>query len=104
MSIETSEVNENQDLQDQPKNLANEFIQRFIRLQLDKKKIDADSKYLKQEYDEQGLPTRDVLRAYRLIKQEKKDVARADQVETFKTWLEENSATQDLISQVNSKD
>jgi hypothetical protein len=82
--------------------LANDFIQRFIRLMLDKKKTDVDVKYLKREFNELGLPTQDVLKAFRLLRQEKKNVGKAEQVETFKEWLEENEETKNLILELNS--
>lgn len=91
-----------QDVNNEAVKMANDFIQRFIRLMLDKKKTDVDVKYLKREFNELGLPTQEVLKAFRLLKQEKKDVGKAEQVETFKEWLEENEETKNLILELNS--
>lgn len=101
--METNETNETEsNVNKDAKKMTNDFIQRFIRLMLDKKKTDVDIKYLKREFNELGLPTQDVLKAFRLLKQEKKDVGKAEQVETFKEWLEENEETKNLILELNS--
>ena len=54
------------------KNLALEFSNRYLNLLDQKRTIDLDIKELKQEYDEQGLATKVVVKAINSLKKEKK--------------------------------
>lgn len=86
------------------KELTNQFIQRYARLQLQKKNINQDVKTLRQEFEEQGLPTRDVLKAFKQIRSDKKTGdEKLEQIEAFKQWLESDRETQDLITELDAK-
>lgn len=86
------------------KELTNQFIQRYTRLQLQKKNINQDVKTLRQEFEEQGLPTRDVLKAFNKIRSDKKTGdEKLEQIEAFKQWLESDRETQDLITELDAK-
>ncbi len=86
------------------KDLANQFVQRYTRLQLQKKNIGKDVKALRQEFEEQGLPTSDVLKALNKMRSEKRaGDEKLEQIETFKQWLQENTETQDLVTELDAK-
>ena len=86
------------------KDLANQFVQRYTRLQLQKKNIGKDVKALRQEFEEQGLPTSDVLKAFNKMRSEKRaGDEKLEQIETFKQWLQENTETQDLVTELDAK-
>lgn len=89
---------------DDSKELANQFVQRYTRLQLQKKTIGKDVKALRQEFEEQGLPTGDVLKAFNKMRSEKRaGDEKLEQIETFKQWLQENTETQDLVTELDAK-
>ena len=86
------------------KELTNQFIQRYTRLQLQKKNINQDVKTLRQEFEEQGLPTGAVLKAFNKIRSDKKTGdEKLEQIEAFKQWLESDRETQDLITELDAK-
>ena len=86
------------------KNLALEFSNRYLNL-LDKKRtIDLDIKELKQEYDEQGLATKVVVKAINSLKKEKKEtISQQDEIAMFKEWLSENKEVDDKICALATK-
>lgn len=82
------------------KNLAQEFAVRYTNLLLKKKEIDAQIKDLKKEFEEQGLPTRSVIKVINTLKREKKtNPSILDEEEQFKEWL---SVCTDLSSNIES--
>lgn len=86
------------------KELTNQFVQRYTRLQLQKKNINQDVKTLRQEFEEQGLPTGTVLKAFKQIRSDKKTGdEKLEQIEAFKQWLESDRETQDLITELDAK-
>lgn len=86
------------------KELTNQFVQRYTRLQLQKKNINQDVKVLRQEFEEQGLPTGDVLKAFNKMRSDKKaGDEKLEQIEAFKQWLESDRETQDLITELDAK-
>lgn len=86
------------------KELTNQFVQRYTRLQLQKKNINQDVKTLRQEFEEQGLPTGVVLKAFNKIRSDKKaGDEKIEQIEAFKQWLESDRETQDLITELDAK-
>ena len=86
------------------KNLALEFSNRYLNLLDQKKTIDLDIKELKQEYDEQGLATKVVIKAINSLKKEKKEtISQQDELAMFKEWLSENKELDDKICALATK-
>lgn len=86
------------------KNLALEFSNRYLNLLDQKKTIDLDIKELKQEYDEQGLATKVVIKAINSLKKEKKEtISQQDELAMFKEWLSENKEVDDKICALATK-
>lgn len=91
--------------QSEGKDLAIAFSQRYLNLLNDKKHIDADIKELKQEFDEQGCPTKMVVKAINNLKRAKKITSsQASEIEMFETWLSENKDIDDSLTELTSKD
>ena len=86
------------------KNLALEFSNRYLNLLDQKRTIDLDIKELKQEYDEQGLATKVVVKAINSLKKEKKEtISQQDELAMFKEWLSENKEVDDKICALATK-
>ena len=86
------------------KNLALEFSNRYLNLLDQKRTIDLDIKELKQEYDEQGLATKVVVKAINSLKKEKKEtISQQDELAMFKEWLSENKEVDDKICALAAK-
>ena len=86
------------------KNLALEFSNRYLNLLDQKRTIDLDIKELKQEYDEQGLATKVVVKAINSLKKEKKEtISQQDELAMFKEWLSENKEVDDKICSLATK-
>ena len=86
------------------KNLALEFSNRYLNLLDQKRTIDLDVKELKQEYDEQGLATKVVVKAINSLKKEKKEtISQQDELAMFKEWLSENKEVDDKICALATK-
>ena len=86
------------------KNLALEFSNRYLNLLDQKRTIDLDIKELKQEYDEQGLATKVVVKAINSLKIEKKEtISQQDELAMFKEWLSENKEVDDKICALATK-
>ena len=86
------------------KNLALEFSNCYLNLLDQKRTIDLDIKELKQEYDEQGLATKVVVKAINSLKKEKKEtISQQDELAMFKEWLSENKEVDDKICALATK-
>lgn len=86
------------------KNLALEFSNRYLNLLDQKRTIDLDIKELKQEYDEQGLATKVVVKAINSLKKEKKEtISQQDELAMFKEWLSANKEVDDKICSLATK-
>ena len=86
------------------KNLALEFSNRYLNLLDQKRTIDLDIKELKQEYDEQGLATKVVVKGINSLKKEKKEtISQQDELAMFKEWLSENKEVDDKICALATK-
>ena len=86
------------------KNLALEFSNRYLNLLDQKRTIDLDIKELKQEYDEQGLATKVVVKAINSLKKEKNEtISQQDELAMFKEWLSENKEVDDKIYALATK-
>lgn len=80
------------------KDLALEFSNRYLNLLEQKRALDLDIKALKQEYDEQGLATKVVIKAINSLKKEKKEtISQQDELAMFKEWLSANKEVDDKI-------
>lgn len=81
-----------------------EFTKRYINLLMEKKKIDEDIKALKQEFNEEGVPTGKVGSILNKIKANKKksDAERFEE-DTIQDWLESNADIDDKIGQLIAK-
>ena len=86
------------------KDLALEFSNRYLNLLEQKRTIDLDIKALKQEYDEQGLATKVVVKAINSLKKEKKEtISQQDELAMFKEWLSANKEVDDKICTLATK-
>ena len=86
------------------KDLALEFSNRYLNLLEQKRTIDLDIKALKQEYDEQGLATKVVIKAINSLKKEKKEtISQQDELAMFKEWLSANKEVDDKICTLATK-
>lgn len=86
------------------KDLALEFSNRYLNLLEQKRALDLDIKALKQEYDEQGLATKVVIKAINSLKKEKKEtISQQDELAMFKEWLSENKEVDDKICSLATK-
>ena len=86
------------------KNLTLEFSNRYLNLLDQKRTIDLDIKELKQEYDEQGLATKVVIKAINSLKKEKKEtISQQDELAMFKEWLSANKEVDDKICSLATK-
>lgn len=86
------------------KDLALEFSNRYLNLLEQKRTIDLDIKALKQEYDEQGLATKVVIKAINSLKKEKKEtISQQDELAMFKEWLSANKEVDDKICSLAAK-
>jgi len=81
-----------------------EFTKRLIKLQQDKKNIDADIKALKDEYKEEGVPVGIVTKVINVIKANKKktDAAKFEE-EAIQEWLEANKEIDNQIGMLGAK-
>ena len=86
------------------KDLALEFSNRYLNLLEQKRTLDLDIKALKQEYDEQGLATKVVIKAINSLKKEKKEtISQQDELAMFKEWLSANKEVDDKICSLAAK-
>lgn len=80
------------------------FAERYLRLQLQKKAVGEDIKELKREFEEQGLPTRQVIKALDRIRKELKDGAEVEEeILTFKDMLFKQTNIQNQITELDAK-
>ena len=80
------------------------FAERYLRLQLQKKAVGEDIKELKREFEEQGLPTRQVIKALDRIRKELKDGAEVEEeILTFKDMLFKQTNIQNQITELDTK-
>lgn len=81
--------------------MALEFSKRYTRLLMDRKNTNEDIKSLKKEFNEQGLPTNIVVKAFNELRNEKK-AKNKDEVQCFKQCLEKNSELLSLLKELES--
>lgn len=80
------------------------FAERYLRLQLQKKAVGGDIKELKREFEEQGLPTRQVIKALDRIRKELRDGAEVEEeILTFKDMLFKQTNIQNQITELDAK-
>lgn len=83
------------------KDLVNQFGVRYLNLISKKKVIDCDIKALKQDFDEQGIPTKLVIKAINNIKREKKaSQSERFEIEKFEDWLRENQEIDTTLTEL----
>lgn len=89
--------------QEEAKQNIEEFTRRFLNLQLEKKKIDADIKELKNEFKEEGVAVGAVVKVINKIKRDKKQ-SESDKFEeeSIENWLKESKDIDDQISTLNA--
>lgn len=81
--------------------MALEFSKRYTRLLIQKKDVSQSVKDLRKEYDEQGLPTSLVMKAFARLKAEKKE-NNLDEIKAFKKYMAQNNEVMELINELNS--
>ena len=81
--------------------MALEFSKRYTRLLIQKKDVSQSVKDLRKEYDEQGLPTSLVMKAFARLKAEKKE-NNLDEIKAFKKYMAQNAEVMELIDELNS--
>ena len=80
------------------------FSIRYLNLLLEKKKVDFDIKELKQEFNEEGVPTGKVASIINRIKADKKKSdSELFELEAMREWIESNSEIDDAIGQLGAK-
>lgn len=80
------------------------FAERYLRLQLQRKAVGEDIKELKREFEEQGLPTRQVIKALDRIRKELKDGAEVEEeILAFKDMLFKQTNIQNQITELDAK-
>ena len=92
------------DLTEEVKKLTNEYTIRYIGLQLEMKKIRTDLKALKTEYEEQGLDTSYVNKAFRMLTEERKLSPKLEELIAYKNVLDSSDEIIDKITELESKD
>lgn len=81
--------------------MALEFSKRYTRLLIQKKDVSQSVKDLRKEYDEQGLPTSLVMKAFARLKAEKRE-NNLDEIKAFKKYMSQNNEIMELINELNS--
>ena len=80
------------------------FAERYIRLQLQKKSLCEDIKELKKEFEEQGLPTKQVIKAIDRIRKELKEEFDSEvEINTFKNMLYDKTIIQNGLTELDAK-
>lgn len=80
------------------------FAERYIRLQLQKKSLCEDVKELKKEFEEQGLPTKQVIKAIDRIRKELKEGSDSEvEINTFKNMLYDKTIIQNGLTELDAK-
>lgn len=80
------------------------FAERYIRLQLQKKSLCEDVKELKKEFEEQGLPTKQVIKAIDRIRKELKEGSDSEvEINTFKDMLYDKTVIQNGLTELDAK-
>ena len=98
MTLENSEA-----LETSHKNVL-EVSQRYLNLLKSKKQVDLDIKALKDEFDEEGVPTKNIVKAINNIKRSRKISSSVqDEIDLFETWLNEDANISNTISDLISK-
>lgn len=83
--------------------MALEFSKRYTRLLLERKNVNNDIKALRKEFNEQGLPTNIVLKAFNAFRKEKKETNK-DEIQSFKYYIAKNGELQTLLNELESTD
>ena len=80
------------------------FAERYIKLQLQKKSLCEDVKELKKEFEEQGLPTEQVIKAIDRIRKELKEGSDSEvEINTFKNMLYDKTIIQNGLTELDAK-
>ena len=80
------------------------FAERYIKLQLQKKSLCEDVKELKKEFEEQGLPTKQVIKAIDRIRKELKEGSDSEvEINTFKDMLYDKTIIQNGLTELDAK-
>ena len=80
------------------------FAERYIRLHLQKKSLCEDVKELKKEFEEQGLPTKQVIKAIDRIRKELKEGSDSEvEINTFKNMLYDKTIIQNGLTELDAK-
>ena len=89
---------------DEVRDMVIEFVKRYIRLQLEIKKIKEDIKALKKEFSEQGIPMKICTTAYSMVRKELKDnEGYYEEVAVYKEWMFSSKDVTDLITELDAK-
>lgn len=79
------------------------FTERFLNLEKQKKTINEDIKALREEFNQEGVPTSVVIRCINNIKRiKKKTDSELFEEETIQEWLQSNQGISDSISDIIS--
>lgn len=82
--------------------MAVEFSKRYTRLLLNRKSNNEDVKTLRKEYNELGLPTSVVIKAFSELRKEKKEEHK-DEIKAFKHYISKNTELMDLLTELEAK-
>lgn len=80
------------------------FQERFLNLEKQKKTLNEDIKQLKEEFNQEGVPTQVVVRCINNIKRlKRKTDSEVFEEEAIQEWLQSSQGISDSISDVISK-
>lgn len=80
------------------------FQERFLNLEKQKKTLNEDIKALKEEFNQEGVPTQVVVRCINNIKRlKRKTDSEVFEEEAIQEWLQSSQGISDSISDVISK-
>lgn len=86
------------------KNNIQVFAERFLNLEKQKELIKQDVKALKDEFNQEGVPTAVVIQCINQIKKDKKKTdSELFEEEAIREWLMQNQGISDSISELLSK-
>jgi hypothetical protein len=93
-----------QTIDNEGEKLAVDFGNRYLNLMLQRKQLSKDVRVLRAEFEEQGLPTADVIKALNKIRTDKRaGDEKLEQIERFSEWLRGNQTVVDSLTELDAK-
>lgn|SRR5574344_1478129 len=101
----TSVLDENNaDEESETRKMAVDFMDRYLNLQLEIKRVKEDIKALRREFEEQGIPTRICIKAINDLRKELKDTdGLMEETQTFKSWFGKSAIISNKVTELDAK-